>query len=100
MSTENTPPSAGARRPRKAGRNRVRAVHPAAATFITRSIPPYEMLDEDQLITVEKHADRILEEIGMEIRVMKWLFASGKRREPISRATLGCASLRDWRAIL
>jgi trimethylamine--corrinoid protein Co-methyltransferase len=49
-------------------RQRVRAVHPAAATFITRAIPPYEMLDEEQLVTIETHADRILQEIGMEIR--------------------------------
>ena len=49
-------------------RQRVRAVHPAAATFITRAIPPYEMLDEEQLVNIETHADRILQEIGMEIR--------------------------------
>ncbi|MFI4891250.1 MAG: trimethylamine methyltransferase family protein, partial [Steroidobacterales bacterium] len=49
-------------------RQRVRAVHPAAATFITRIIPPYEMLDEEQLVNIETHADRILQEIGMEIR--------------------------------
>jgi trimethylamine---corrinoid protein Co-methyltransferase len=67
MSTDGAPPSAGSR-PRKGSRNRVRAVHPAAATFITRSIPPYEMLDDSQLVEIEQHADRILEEIGMEIR--------------------------------
>jgi trimethylamine---corrinoid protein Co-methyltransferase len=53
---------------RKGGRQRVRATHPAAAPFITRSSPPYEMLEEEQLLTIERHADRILEEIGMEIR--------------------------------
>jgi trimethylamine--corrinoid protein Co-methyltransferase len=46
----------------------VRAAHPAAAPFITRAIPPYEMLGEDMLATIEEHADRILEEIGLEIR--------------------------------
>jgi trimethylamine--corrinoid protein Co-methyltransferase len=49
-------------------RQRIRAVHPAAATFITRVIPPYEMLEEEQLVNIETHADRILQEIGMEIR--------------------------------
>src|ERR1700683_2256823 len=67
MSTDHTPPSARPR-PRKDSRQRVRAAHPAAATFIQRVIPPYEMLDEEQLAGIEKHADRILQEIGMEIR--------------------------------
>jgi len=53
---------------RRSGRQRQRAIHPAAATFITRASPPYEMLDEEQLVVIEQHADRILEEIGMEIR--------------------------------
>jgi trimethylamine---corrinoid protein Co-methyltransferase len=53
---------------RRGGRQRVRATHPAAAPFITRSIPPYEMLEEEQLVSIEQHADRLLEEIGMEIR--------------------------------
>ncbi len=47
---------------------KVRATHPAAAPFITRAIPPYEMLGEEALTTIEEHADRILEEIGLEIR--------------------------------
>jgi trimethylamine--corrinoid protein Co-methyltransferase len=60
MSTERRRPGSN--------RQRIRAAHPAAATFITRVIPPYEMLDEDQLVNIETHADRILHEIGMEIR--------------------------------
>ena len=60
--------STRARRRPGSNRQRVRAVHPAAATFITRVIPPYEMLDEEQLVNIETHADRILQEIGMEIR--------------------------------
>jgi trimethylamine--corrinoid protein Co-methyltransferase len=59
--------SAEHRRP-GSNRQRVRAAHPAAATFITRVIPPYEMLDEEQLVNIETHADRILQEIGMEVR--------------------------------
>ena len=62
-----TPPSARPRSRKDRG-PRVRAVHPAAAPFITRAIPPYEMLGEEQLADIERHADRILEEIGMEIR--------------------------------
>lgn len=55
-------------RTRRDVRARVRPAHPASASFIERVIPPYEMLDEEQLIRVERHADLILEEIGMEIR--------------------------------
>ncbi len=47
---------------------RVRATHPAVAPFITRAIPPYEMLSEDALTTIEDHADRLLQDIGLEIR--------------------------------
>lgn len=47
---------------------KVRATHPAAATFITRAIPPYEMLGEEALALIEKRADQLLEEIGLEIR--------------------------------
>ena len=47
---------------------RARAVHPATATFITRAIPPYEMLSEEALALIEQHADQLLEEIGLEIR--------------------------------
>src|ERR1700722_6929214 len=66
MSSNETPipPRARGRR----DRHRVRAVHPATAPFITRAIPPYEMLNEEQLVQIETHADRILQKIGMEIR--------------------------------
>jgi trimethylamine--corrinoid protein Co-methyltransferase len=47
---------------------RVRPAHPAAAPFITRAIPPYEMLSEEALVSIETHAERLLEEIGLEIR--------------------------------
>ncbi len=56
------------RRSRQDSRQRVRAVHPASATYITRKMPPYEPLDEERLIQVEHHADLLLQEIGMEIR--------------------------------
>ena len=61
-----TAPGETDRRRRRAPR--VRPPHPAAATFITRAIPPYEMLNEEQLEIIELHADQLLEEIGLEIR--------------------------------
>jgi trimethylamine--corrinoid protein Co-methyltransferase len=47
---------------------KVRATHPAAAPFITRAIPPYEMLDEEALALIEDRAEQLLQEIGLEIR--------------------------------
>ncbi len=35
--------------------------------FITRKIPPYEILDEENLVKIEQAADRIIAEIGIEI---------------------------------
>lgn len=67
MSSDETPVPARSRT-RRDGRHRVRAVHPAVAPFITRVLPPYEMLREEQLVAIEAQADRILDEIGMEIR--------------------------------
>ena len=67
VTDENTP-STHRLRSRKDSRQRTRPVHPAVAPFITRAIPPYEMLNEDQLVDIEKHADEILQEVGMEIR--------------------------------
>jgi trimethylamine--corrinoid protein Co-methyltransferase len=36
--------------------------------FISRKIPPYDLLDEESLIRIEQGADRILAEIGIEFR--------------------------------
>ncbi|WP_428540260.1 trimethylamine methyltransferase family protein [Profundibacter sp.] len=36
--------------------------------YITRKIPPYDLLDEESLIRIEQGADRILAEIGIEFR--------------------------------
>jgi trimethylamine---corrinoid protein Co-methyltransferase len=55
---------ASARDARKARR----AQRPAAPAFITRSIPPYALLTEEGLVAIERHADQLLTEIGMEIR--------------------------------
>jgi trimethylamine--corrinoid protein Co-methyltransferase len=64
--TADTPPANPGRRPRRGAR--IRPAHPAAKPFITRAIPPYEMLDEERLVMLEEHADQLLEEIGIEIR--------------------------------
>jgi trimethylamine--corrinoid protein Co-methyltransferase len=45
-----------------------RAVRPAGPAYITRAIPPYELLSAEGLEAVERHADQLLEEIGLEIR--------------------------------
>lgn len=55
-------------RGRRDARQRSRPRHPASGAFIERAIPPYEMLGEEGLVRVETQADRILAEIGMEIR--------------------------------
>ncbi len=51
------------------GRQRGRAqAAPHAPAFLRREIPPYEMLSEEGLTAIERQADRLLEEIGFEIR--------------------------------
>jgi trimethylamine---corrinoid protein Co-methyltransferase len=62
------PEAAGGSGKRRRRAPRVRAIHPAAAAFITRAIPPYAMLDEEALVSIETHADQLLAEIGLEIR--------------------------------
>src|SRR5580704_3597901 len=60
-----------ARRARPSGRDarhKARAARPVAPAYITREIPPYEFLSPDGLEAVERHADLLLEEIGLEIR--------------------------------
>ncbi|WP_406857882.1 trimethylamine methyltransferase family protein [Alsobacter sp. KACC 23698] len=62
-----------AERPQRTGReNRQRARSAAAGVagpaYIRRRIPAYEMLGEEGLTALEVHADRILAEIGFEIR--------------------------------
>ncbi len=60
----------GARRP--SGRDAKRAARTARASasvaFITRKIPCYEVLDDEGLSLIERNADTILEEIGIEFR--------------------------------
>ncbi|HEY7625870.1 MAG TPA: trimethylamine methyltransferase family protein [Ilumatobacteraceae bacterium] len=44
------------------------AAKPHAPAFIRRAIPPYELLGEEGLALIESHADRLLADVGMEIR--------------------------------
>jgi trimethylamine--corrinoid protein Co-methyltransferase len=44
------------------------AAHAAGAPFLTRSLKPYEVLDEEGLSLIEHNADTILEEVGIIFR--------------------------------
>lgn len=58
-----------ARRSRRGVRERRHERQSATAPpYITRRIPPYAILDEDNLQRIERTADRILAEIGIEFR--------------------------------
>ncbi|NRG17019.1 trimethylamine methyltransferase family protein [Rhizobiales bacterium] len=62
----------GGTRPKKSARERRKerratTVH-AAPAYITRQIPPYEILGEESLLRIEAAADRILAEVGIEFR--------------------------------
>jgi trimethylamine--corrinoid protein Co-methyltransferase len=61
--------SAGRRR--AGGREARRAARTAEAVqslpYLTREIPPYEVLGDEGLGVIEANADRILEEVGVEI---------------------------------
>ena len=65
---DTDPPARGLRGSTRAARKARRAQPPLAPAYITRALPPYELLSEEGLRAVEAHADRLLEEIGMEIR--------------------------------
>ena len=69
---DTTEPTAARRRTGgRAGRTLARAnvgSRTSGPAFITRSIPPYELLSEEGLDSVEHHADRLLSEVGIEIR--------------------------------
>ena len=50
------------------GRRAERAKPAIGPAYITRRIPDYELLSEEGLAQFDRHADLILQEIGMEIR--------------------------------
>ena len=47
---------------------RVNRVQPAGRPYILRNIPTYDILGEENLVRIEKAADRILAEVGIEFR--------------------------------
>ncbi len=49
------------------GRRAVRAAAVASLPYLTREIPPYEVLGDEGLATIETNAETILEEVGVEI---------------------------------
>ncbi|MDX1606786.1 MAG: trimethylamine methyltransferase family protein, partial [Candidatus Competibacterales bacterium] len=49
-------------------RQQARDSGPAAPPYIHRRIPPYEILGEESLVAIERTAERILAEIGIEFR--------------------------------
>ena len=64
-SAPRTRRSAGGREVKRALRS-ARSVQ--AAPFITRNIPFYEVLDEEGLAIIERNANTILEEVGIDFR--------------------------------
>ncbi|MEW5991336.1 MAG: trimethylamine methyltransferase family protein [Chloroflexota bacterium] len=53
----------------RAGRMAARlAAHVEAAPFLTRTLQPFEVLDEEGLSLLEQNADTILQEVGIEFR--------------------------------
>src|ERR1700684_3156924 len=66
--SENNPAGRRARPSGREARHKARAARPAAPAYITREIPTYEFLSPEGLDAVERHADLLLEEIGLEIR--------------------------------
>ena len=68
----NDPQAAPARRARASGRDAKRAARAARAAasspYITRAIPCYEVLGAEGLALIERNADTILQEVGIEFR--------------------------------
>ena len=66
--SDSAPQGRRARPSGREARRAQRALPPVAPAYITRQTPPYELLSEEGLQAVERHADLLLEEIGLEIR--------------------------------
>ena len=57
------------KRHRRGGRERRDPnAKPAAPAYITRAIPTYDIMGEENLLKIEAAADRILAEVGLDIR--------------------------------
>jgi len=68
MGDETASPGRRARPSARDARKAQRAMRQPGPAYITRAIPSYELLSSEGLEAVERHADRLLEEIGLEIR--------------------------------
>src|SRR5260221_7964942 len=66
--SESDPAARRARPSGREARQKARAQRPVAPAYITRELPPYELLSPEGLDAIERHADILLEEIGFEIR--------------------------------
>ena len=69
----NTPPR------RERGKRRDPSAKPVGVPYIVRNIPPYDILGEEGLVRIEKTAERILAEIGIEFRDDPEVIAHWKR---------------------
>lgn len=65
MSERQRKPTGRSRGGRAAKKQRTEQTAPA---YISRKIPFYEFLDEEGLVTLEKQADWLIQEIGLEFR--------------------------------
>jgi trimethylamine---corrinoid protein Co-methyltransferase len=96
-------PAAAERRTRPSGRDAKRAARAARAAasipYITRALPRYEVLNEEGLALIERNADTILEEIGIEFRgdpeaLELWRQAGAEVRDELVRFPRGlCRAL-------
>jgi len=68
MTTPDRPAAARKKRKKRHGRAHARAAAPPAPPYLTRALPPYDVLDEEGITRIERHADLILREFGIEIR--------------------------------
>ena len=59
-----------------------------APPYLTRKIPPYELLDEEALVRLERHADWVLTEVGIEIRAIRQRCNCLRKRAPASTASV------------
>src|SRR5579864_2236928 len=73
MSLEDRQSSAGAVRRERSGRAALREArshrsHALGRPYIVRNIPTYDIMSEENLLRIERAADRILAEVGIEFR--------------------------------
>src|SRR2546422_822755 len=80
MGDETASPGRRARPSAREARKAQRAMRQPGPAYITRAIPSYELLSSEGLEAVERHADRLLEEIHNFVKLAylsPWLHHSG-----------------------